>query len=44
MSRDKTSQTNQEPYKHVKRDRTVGLFFIIIGIILILLSFAGLAT
>jgi hypothetical protein len=40
----KTSQTNQEPYRHVKRYRTVGLFFMAIGVILILLSFAGTAT
>ncbi len=43
ISGSKTSQTNQEPYQHVKRDRTVGLFFMAIGVILILLSFVGTA-
>ncbi len=41
MSKDKTSQTNQEPYQHVKSVRTFGLAFIAIGVILILLSFTG---
>ena len=43
ISGNKTSQTNQEPYQHVKRVRTVGLVFMIIGVILILLSFTGTA-
>jgi hypothetical protein len=44
ISGNKTSQTNQEPYQHVKRNRVVGLFFITIGVFLILLSFAGVAA
>ena len=42
-SRGKTSQTNQPLYQHGKRDRTIGLIFMIIGVILILLSFVGSA-
>jgi hypothetical protein len=41
ISGSKTSQTNQEPYQHVKRDRTFGLSFVFIGVFLIILSFAG---
>jgi len=40
-SRRKTGQTNQQSYQHGRRDRAIGLFFMIIGVILILLSFAG---
>jgi hypothetical protein len=41
MSRGKTSQTNKQPYQHGRRDRNVGLFLMIIGVLLIVLSFVG---
>jgi uncharacterized protein YjeT (DUF2065 family) len=40
-SRGKTNQKNQPPYPHARRDRGVGLVFMIIGVLLIFLSFAG---
>ena len=42
--RRKTDQTNQQSYQHGRRDRAIGLFLMIIGVILMLLSFAGLAV
>jgi hypothetical protein len=41
MSTRKRSQTNQPTNQHITRDRTISLFFIMVGIILIVLSFAG---
>jgi len=40
-ARRKIGQTNQQSYQYGRRDRAIGLFFMIIGVILILLSFAG---
>jgi hypothetical protein len=40
-SRGKTGQTNQQSYQYGRRDRIIGLFSMIIGVILILLSFVG---
>jgi uncharacterized protein YjeT (DUF2065 family) len=34
----KTSQTNQQPYQHVRRNRAIGLFLMIMGVILISIS------
>lgn len=44
MSRVKTSQTKQQSSQHVKRNRSIGLFSIIVGIPLIVISLSGVSV
>jgi uncharacterized protein YjeT (DUF2065 family) len=43
MSRAKASQTNQQSYQNIKRNRSIGLFSMIVGVLLIVLSLSGVS-
>jgi len=42
-SRDEINPPNQQVYQHARRDQTIGVFSMIIGVLLIILSFFGSA-
>ncbi len=42
VSKPKANQPNQSFYQHAKRNRTIGLFSIIIGVLLIIFSLSGI--
>ena len=43
-SRGKRSQAGNQPHQHRRRNRGFGVIFIVIGIFLIILSFAGIVA
>ncbi len=44
LSRNKTNQAGKMPYHYGRGNRIIGLILIGVGIILLILSFAGIAT
>ena len=44
ISTSRANQTSQQSHQNVNRNRTVGLFSIIVGVLLIVISFIGVST
>ena len=40
----KAIQPNQRSYQHIKRNRTIGLFSIIVGVLIMIFSLSGISV